>query len=98
MSGGWRQASCWRCTKVRDIGPARLIECTDRALAVLIANSPKTRKYCIAAGERRLVVKVSAEAAFRRGLRELGYCLASDDAQATRGSGGRTRHGGRSKQ
>ena len=55
-----------RCTKVHDRGLARLIECADPALAALIANDTRTRKHCLRAGERRLVVPASSEAAFRR--------------------------------
>jgi hypothetical protein len=55
-----------RCTKVHDRGLARLIECADPALAALIANDTRTRKHCLRAGERHLVVPASSEAAFRR--------------------------------
>jgi len=68
-----------RSMKVRDLGPSRLIECADPALAALIANSSKTRRHCMAAGERYLVVRASAATAFRRALRELGYCLVAGD-------------------
>ncbi len=66
-----------RSTKVHDRGLARLIECADPALAALIANDTRTRKLCVRAGERHLVVEASAEAAFRRALRDSGYLLAS---------------------
>jgi hypothetical protein len=68
-----------RTTKVRDRGLARLIECADPALAALIANDARTRKHCMRAGERHLVVTGSSEAAFRRALRDAGYLLAADD-------------------
>jgi hypothetical protein len=67
-----------RITMVRDRGPARLIECADSALAALLANDLPTRKHCLRAGERHLVVSASAEAAFRRTLREVGYLLNVD--------------------
>jgi hypothetical protein len=66
-----------RTTKVHDRGLARLIECADPALAALIANDTRTRKLCMRAGERHLVVAASAEAAFRRALRDAGYLLSS---------------------
>ena len=64
-----------RTTKIVDRGLARLIECADPALAALIANDRRTRKYCMAAGERHLVVQASSEAGFRKDLREAGYLL-----------------------
>jgi hypothetical protein len=66
-----------RCTKVHDRGLARLIECADAALAALIANDTRTRKHCLRAGERHLVVPASSEAAFRRALRDVGYLLST---------------------
>lgn len=68
-----------RTTKVHDRGLARLIECADPALAALIANDTRTRKHCMRAGERHLVVTGSSEAAFRRALRDAGYLLAAED-------------------
>ena len=70
-----------RTTKVHDRGLARLVECTDAALATLIANDSRTRKHCMLAGERHLVVAASSEAAFRRALRDAGYLLAEDNRQ-----------------
>ena len=65
-----------RSTKVQDQGLARLVECADSALAALIANDSRTRKHCMLAGERHLVVPASSEAAFKRTLREVGYLVA----------------------
>jgi len=70
-----------RSVKVRDRGLARLIECDDPALAALIANDSRTRKHCMRAGERHLVVPASSEAAFRRTLREVGYLLSMGEAR-----------------
>lgn len=89
-----------RSVKVRDLGQAKLIECADPELAALIANSSKTRRHCMPAGEHYLVVKASAETAFRRGLRELGYCLATGeagDAEAKENEGRRSRRTGRGR-
>jgi hypothetical protein len=66
-----------RCRKVHDRGLARLIECADAALAAVIANDTRTRKHCLRAGERHLVVPASSEAAFRRALRDAGYLLSA---------------------
>jgi hypothetical protein len=70
-----------RSVKVHDLGLARLIECTDPALAALIANDSRTRRHCMRAGERHLVVPTSSEAAFKRTLREVGYLLAMGQAR-----------------
>ena len=74
-----------RGARVHDRGLARLIECTEPALAALIARDPRTRRYCMKAGERHLVVPASSEATFRRALRELGYLLASGEARGPKG-------------
>ena len=66
-----------RTIKVHDRGLARLIECADPALAALIAGDTRTRKHCMRAGERHLVVPASSETAFRRALRDSGYLLAA---------------------
>jgi hypothetical protein len=68
-----------RTTLLQDRGLARLIECADAALAALIANDTRTRKHCMRAGERHLVVTGSSDAAFRRALRDAGYLLAADN-------------------
>ena len=70
-----------RSAKVHDRGLARLIECADPALAALIANDSRTRKHCMRAGERHLVVPASSEAAFRRTLREVGYLLSTGETR-----------------
>ena len=68
-----------RASKLQDRGPARLIECSDAALAVLIAGDSRTRKHCIPAGEHHLVVPSSSEGAFKRALLKLGCCIAPDE-------------------
>lgn len=72
-----------RSTKVSDRGLARLVECADAALAALIANDTRTRKHCMRAGERHLVVPASSEFAFKRTLREVGYLLATGETKLT---------------
>ncbi len=68
-----------RASQIRDLGLARLVECADSALAALIANDSRTRKHCMRAGERHLVVAASSETAFRRGLRDAGYLVKAAD-------------------
>ena len=67
-----------QAAKLQDRGPARLIECSDAALAVLIAGDSRTGKHCIPAGEHHLVVPSSSEGAFKRALLKLGCCIAPD--------------------
>lgn len=74
-----------RGARVQDLGLARLIECAEPALAALIANDTRTRKHCMRAGERHLVVPASSEAAFRRALRDVGYLLVSGGTRVTKG-------------
>ncbi len=73
-----------RSTKVHDQGLARLVECADPALAALIANDSRTRKHCMLAGERHLVVPASSEAAFKRTLREVGYLVAMAEVKTAK--------------
>jgi hypothetical protein len=73
-----------RCTKIQDHGLARIVECADPALAALIANDSRTRKHCMLAGERHLVVPASSEAAFKRALREVGYLVAVREVKAAK--------------
>jgi hypothetical protein len=71
-----------RCMRFYDRGLARLIECGDPALTALIANDTRTRKHCLRAGERHVVVPASSEAAFRRALRQVGYVLSTEETLA----------------
>ena len=66
-----------RAVKVVDRGLVRLVECADAMLAALIANDRRTRKYCMPAGDRHLAVPGGTEAAFRRGLKAMGYLVHS---------------------
>ena len=49
-----------RSARIHDRGLARLVECAEPALAALIANDSRTRKHCMRAGERHLVVPASS--------------------------------------
>ncbi|MBU2714231.1 hypothetical protein, partial [Zooshikella harenae] len=54
-------------------GPAILIECTNEKIANTISQHELTKKHCMLAGKRHLVVKANSEATFRKALRQLGY-------------------------
>jgi len=74
MAGFFRDA-VERARAFKDQGEAKLIECTDSALAERIANAEAIRAYCLRAGERHLVVPSNREQHFRRELERLGYIL-----------------------
>jgi len=59
----------------RALREAVLLEWADEALARLIATSAGMSKLCHHAGGNRLVVPKESLAAFRRAVKELGYCL-----------------------
>lgn len=65
-----------RCSQIRGVGPALLLECSNRALALLIANDRQAGKHCLVAGERHLVVPEKGKARFSRAIRKLGYLIA----------------------
>jgi hypothetical protein len=54
-------------------GAALLIECADAELAELLATHERTKKLCLRAGEKHLVVKEAEEEAFRKAAHVLGY-------------------------
>ncbi|WP_238360902.1 helicase-associated domain-containing protein [Iningainema tapete] len=58
-----------------DRGQARLIECADAAIAMLIANDTRTKKLCFLAGEKHLVVPIESETKFRNAVKKLGYSI-----------------------
>ncbi|MDM8549413.1 helicase-associated domain-containing protein [Desulfobacterales bacterium HSG2] len=64
-----------RVGRVQDMGEARLVKCTGKSLARLIANDTSLKKLCIRAGENYLVVPKEKEKPFRTALRKLGYVL-----------------------
>jgi hypothetical protein len=64
-----------RTGSLQDQGTARLIECADPALATLIANDSRTKRLCLPAGERHLVIPAESETRFRSALRKLGYSI-----------------------
>lgn len=64
-----------RVQRLRDLGSARLLECADAELALLLVHDRRLRDLCFIAGERHLVFRAADEPAVRRALRELGYAL-----------------------
>ncbi len=68
LRDGEERGSCLKLT-----GTGQIVECPDADLAASIAGDSRTRKHCILAGERYLVVPARSERAFRRALRRLGY-------------------------
>ncbi len=61
--------------RLRDRGPAVLVECADAALAETLAQHEKTKSLCLRAGEKHLAVSAADEEKFRQALHNLGYCL-----------------------
>ena len=64
-----------RTGALRSLGMARRIECSDSALATLIANDTHTGKLCSLVGQRGLVVPLELETRFRTAIRKLGFIL-----------------------
>ena len=73
-----------RTTSLQDLGSARLIRCSDTALANLIANDSRTKAFCFLADQPKaitagqacyLVVPLETETKFRNALKKLGYSL-----------------------
>lgn len=64
-----------RAERLRDLGVARIVECSDPALAALIVRDRRLRQLCHPIGERHLAIPVEHETEFRKALRALGYVL-----------------------
>lgn len=64
---------------LHDSGTARLIECSDAALAELIATDERTKHHCLRAGDHHLVIPARSDAQFRKALHLLGYCVQSSN-------------------
>ncbi len=60
---------------LRAVGTAHLIECDDETVAALIAHDTHTRRHCMRAGSRHLVVPRRSASAFKRGLKKVGYAV-----------------------
>jgi hypothetical protein len=64
-----------RSSRLSNHGLIRLIECTDPALAIMIARDRKTSKLCRPVGDRHLAVQIEHDTAFRKAVQTLGYVL-----------------------
>ncbi|MHC5539357.1 helicase-associated domain-containing protein [Singulisphaera rosea] len=64
-----------RAGQLRDLGTARMIECSSPETALLLVHDRDLSKRCQLAGDRRLVFSIADEAAVRARLRKLGYVL-----------------------
>jgi hypothetical protein len=64
-----------RASRLRDLGMTQLVECADPVLATLIANDRRLRTLCCLVGDRHFAIPPEHGAAFRKGLRTLGYAL-----------------------
>jgi Helicase conserved C-terminal domain len=73
-----------RVGQLRDAGTARVIECADRAVALLIARDRQAGPLCRLLGDRHLAIPLEHEAAFRRRLRKMGYVLPIASATSRR--------------
>lgn len=71
----WLGSLAERASALSDLGPARLIQCRDTALAAMLSKDPATAAHCSRAGDRLLCVPEKKLAAFRKGLAGLGFVL-----------------------
>jgi Helicase conserved C-terminal domain len=69
-----------RVSQLKDAGTARLIECADASVALLIARDRQAGTLCRLLGDRHLAIPLEHETAFRRRLRKIGYVLADAPA------------------
>lgn len=63
---------------IQSVSPALLIQCADPQVAQLIVHDSALSKLCRPVGETEVVVPDKQLAAFRRGLRRLGFVLGDD--------------------
>lgn len=59
--------------RLKDAGPARLIECADANVAAELAADRSLRGKCLHAGDRFLAVRETELAALRKAVRKLGW-------------------------
>jgi hypothetical protein len=78
-----------RISELTDLGHARVIECGDPAVAMLIARDRGLRGLCRLLGERHLAVPLDQETKFRKALLKLGYVLDMSADQAPGGAASR---------
>lgn len=63
---------------IQSVSPALLVQCADPQVAQLIVHDSALSKLCRPASETEVVVPDKQFAAFRRGLRRLGFVLSDD--------------------
>lgn len=64
-----------RAEQLTDLGHARVIECTDPAVATLITHDRGLHRLCQLIGDRHIAVPVDNEQKFRKALLKLGYAI-----------------------
>jgi hypothetical protein len=64
-----------RASILTDRGLVRLVECSDAAVATLLAGDRTLSRLCQRVGDRHLAVDVEHETTFRKALTNLGYAL-----------------------
>ncbi len=64
-----------RAGQLADLGHARVIECDNPALAMLITHDRALRSLRHPIGDRHLTVPLDQKLKFRRALLKLGYAL-----------------------
>ena len=62
-----------RATALKNKGSAQIIECQNAEIAEEIANNPNTKKLCLRAGTKSLVVLDENYKQFREIVRKIGY-------------------------
>jgi hypothetical protein len=62
-----------RAKALKHKGSAQIIECQTAEIAEEIANNPNTKKFCLRAGAKSLVVLDEHEKQFREIIRQIGY-------------------------
>jgi Helicase conserved C-terminal domain len=64
-----------RVEQLTDLGYARVIECTDPAVAMLITHDRGLRSLCQLIGDRHVAVPTDNQQNFRKALLKLGYAI-----------------------
>ncbi len=66
-----------RASHLNDLGPVRVLECADPAVARLLSHDRALKGLCKPIGDRHLAVPVDQEPRFRKALLKLGYVMPS---------------------
>lgn len=67
-----------RAVALKHKGSAQILECQTTEIAEEIANNPNTKKFCLRAGAKSLVVFDEHEKQFREIIRKIGYGVKFD--------------------